>query len=164
MRGSALDLTLKFNWRVAVQFYRNPKSREHPGEAVQTEVDYASPLNSEQLAVWHIFRRHCCHVKNGREPPPILMYVDGAGGTGKPFVINAVSEVLETKVPGSVVRAAPTGIAVNAINDAIHSLLRLATTPYTGRDSPTTLGEPACECPERDERLQVRHLGREIYD
>ncbi|KAG6323336.1 hypothetical protein E4U44_002543 [Claviceps purpurea] len=87
---------------VAVQFYRNPKSRERPGGAIQTEVDYASPLNSEQLAVWHIFRRHCCHVKNGREPPPILMYVDGAGGTGKPFVINAVSEVLEAQLPGSV--------------------------------------------------------------
>ncbi|KAG6226692.1 hypothetical protein E4U26_002246 [Claviceps purpurea] len=41
------------------------------------------------------------------------MHVDGAGGTGKPFLINAISgaDSAETELPQSVVVAAPFGVA-----------------------------------------------------
>ncbi|KAG6022771.1 hypothetical protein E4U19_004775 [Claviceps sp. Clav32 group G5] len=60
-------------------------------------------LTSGQLSVWHIFRSHCRQLAQGPErglkPAPLLMQVDGAGGTGKSFLIHAVSDILESELP-----------------------------------------------------------------
>ncbi|KAG6171962.1 hypothetical protein E4U51_008031 [Claviceps purpurea] len=81
------------------------KLRDQPDETiVRAQVYHPSQLNSEQLAVWQIFRTHCRQL-----PAPILMQVDGAGGTGKSFLIHAVSHALESER-----RAAPTGSTANA--------------------------------------------------
>ncbi|KAG6311826.1 hypothetical protein E4U44_003833 [Claviceps purpurea] len=69
------------------------KLRDQPDETiVRAQVYHPSQLNSEQLA-----------------PAPILMQVDGAGGTGKSFLIHAVSHALESER-----RAVPTGSTANA--------------------------------------------------
>ncbi|KAG5927022.1 hypothetical protein E4U60_000278 [Claviceps pazoutovae] len=117
------DIDLAYSWAIHVgryvvvcgnaRFFVMFKRREQPGEAVvRALVNYPSQLNSEQLAVWQIFRTHC--RQRGVMPAPILMQVDGAGGTGKSFLIHAVSDVLESELPGSV------------------------TTGFTGRDSLST--------------------------
>ncbi|KAG6222560.1 hypothetical protein E4U26_005216 [Claviceps purpurea] len=94
------------------------KLRDQPDETiVRAQVYYPSQLNSEQLAVWQIFRTHCRQLaqalaqgpERGLKPAPILMQVDGAGGTGKSFLIHAVSHALESER-----RAAPTGSTANA--------------------------------------------------
>ncbi|CCE30065.1 uncharacterized protein CPUR_03913 [Claviceps purpurea 20.1] len=72
---------------------------------VMAPVDYESQLNSEQRAVWEIFKTHCHQLaqalqEGGPMPPPL-------------------------EAP-AMERAAPTGIAANAIDgQTIHSLLKL---------------------------------------
>ncbi|KAG5990543.1 hypothetical protein E4U52_004490 [Claviceps spartinae] len=61
-------------------------------EPQATGAAWASQLNSGHLAVRCIFGRYCCDVKNDRAPPPILMHVDGAGGTSKSIFINVVCD------------------------------------------------------------------------
>lgn len=88
-------------------------------------------LNENQRIMFDLFIGHYLQVLSGEEPDPILLHVDGQGGTGKSHVIRTVSAWLDRlaaihELESPVVRAAPTGVAANNINGfTLHSLLRL---------------------------------------
>ncbi|KAG5997005.1 hypothetical protein E4U52_005274 [Claviceps spartinae] len=70
-----------------------------------------------------------------------LMHADGAGGTGKFFLITAISDTLDrtASISSTCSDERQTGIAANAIKGhTIHSLLRLIIADRTIRDSRTT--------------------------
>ncbi|KAG5985594.1 hypothetical protein E4U52_001174, partial [Claviceps spartinae] len=91
------DIDLAFSWVIHLgrytvvcanaRFFVTFKlNYEQPVETgVTVPVDYESQLNSEQHAVWDIFKTHCRQLaqalseEGGPMPPPILMQVDGAG-------------------------------------------------------------------------------------
>ena len=80
-------------------------------------VALVSQLNERQLRAYEIVRAH----KEGHgEREPLRMTVLGTAGTGKSWLLNAVSHLL-----GSIIgRAAPTGVAVFLIGGStLHSLL-----------------------------------------
>ena len=67
----------------------------------------------------------------GLQPEPLLINIDGTAGTGKPFLINAISTELQNLAsqknkPNPVMHLAPTGMAAFGINGmTIHSALSL---------------------------------------
>lgn len=90
--------------------------------------EIVSQLNPEQRFVYDMFTQHLqdCLDPTKTNPAQLLVQVDGQGGTGKSFVINALSTKLNYPSPGCVAKAAPTGIAANAINGmTLHRLLHL---------------------------------------
>jgi Cdc6-like AAA superfamily ATPase len=88
-------------------------------------------LNPEQNLIYDMFVGHYEAVLDGGTPEPLLIQVDGRGGTGKSHVINLLSTRLDqlSLARGHlpvVVRCAPPGVAANNINGCtLHSLLRL---------------------------------------
>jgi len=91
----------------------------------------AARLNPEQKLIYDMFAGHYEAVLDGGTPEPLLVQVDGRGGTGKSHVINLLSARLDQLAVANghlpvVVRSAPTGVAANNINGStLHSLLRL---------------------------------------
>ena len=82
-------------------------------------VALVSQLNERQLRAHEIIRAH----KEGHgEREPLRMTMLGTAGTGKSWLLNALSHLL-----GSIIRrAAPTGMAVFFIGGSpLHSLLKL---------------------------------------
>lgn len=92
-------------------------------------------LNPEQRLVYD---RFVCHLAdtinpNRQSPRPLLMQVEGQGGTGKSYLIQAVSQGLDFLKADCVARAAPTGIAANNIDGmTIHSMLHLPVSRQLG--------------------------------
>jgi len=137
------DLDLLYNWvlhvgrypwlvQQAKDYWKNRRT-----EAVTT-VDVTevsgtaiAGLNPEQQLIYDMFVGHYEAVLNGGTPEPLLVQVDGRGGTGKSHVINLLSAKLDQLAMARghlpvVVRSAPTGVAANNINGCtLHSLLRL---------------------------------------
>ncbi|KAF5711868.1 ATP-dependent DNA helicase PIF1 [Fusarium mundagurra] len=91
--------------------------------------DAVASLNPEQRLVFDLFVNHLDQTLNPNyrpNPRPLLVQVDGQGGTGKSYLIHVLSSALNSRQRDCVVRAAPTGIAANAINGStLHSLLHL---------------------------------------
>ena len=115
-----------------VDFWKLMKANNPQSLAIGDVPDSAyTGLNENQRVVFNLFVGHYLEVLEGREPEPILLQVDGQGGTGKSHVIRTVSAWLERLAAGKgyellVVRAAPTGVAANNINGVtLHSLFRL---------------------------------------
>ena len=110
-----------------------------------------SLLNGTQREVFDKIIAHAASHLNGDRPATILLNVDGTAGTGKPFLIDAISQALEEirKVrcqPHSdlsnpfVRRIASTGVAAFNITGATyHSALGLG----VGKD---TDGDEVNEC------------------
>ena len=92
-------------------------------------------LNGTQRQVFEKVMAHARSALNGNRPLPILLNVDGTAGTGKSFLIDAVSQALEElrevrSPPHSdnplVRRIAPTGVAAfNIAGSTYHSALGL---------------------------------------
>ena len=89
-----------------------PDNRREP-------VVLPSQLNQRQRFAYEIVRTH----KDGlRQREPLRMMVLGTAGTGKSWLVNALSHVLG----GRIRRAAPTGMAAFLISGStLHSLLEL---------------------------------------
>lgn len=87
-------------------------------------------LNPEQRLVFDLFEKHLADTldPDTANLEPLLLQVDGEGGTGKSFMIQAISSRLHPLDPrGVTARAAPTGVAANAINGVtLHSLLTIS--------------------------------------
>ncbi|OAQ57695.1 ATP-dependent DNA helicase PIF1 [Pochonia chlamydosporia 170] len=85
----------------------------------------AISLNRDQRLVYDTAMNHFLN----QEPSQLLLHVDGAGGTGKSYLINLLSAHLQAAAGrrGTPVwRAAPTGVAGNQIpGTTLHSLLHL---------------------------------------
>ncbi|EAQ90501.1 hypothetical protein CHGG_02436 [Chaetomium globosum CBS 148.51] len=104
---------------------------ELPNRPVEQEdIDI---LGNRDIDILHLWEPHS-HYKAylaGDNPDPILLQVDGRGGTGKSHVIRPLSARLDQLArargySSPVVRAAPTGVAANNIaGSTLHSLLRL---------------------------------------
>ena len=98
-------------------------------------------LNREQRVVYDTVMGHF----QRRIQEPLLLHVDGGGGTGKSYLIKVLSSHLQQSVPPGISspiwRAAPTGVASNQISGTtLHSLLRLPIDTAWADLSPTHLG------------------------
>ncbi|KAG5942833.1 hypothetical protein E4U60_007077 [Claviceps pazoutovae] len=100
--------------------------------ASQHDEDPGGSPNPPQRRVYQHIVSHIesviAHQAPARNPDPILMQVDGQGGTGKSFLISAlVANLQQLRLrQGCVALTAPTGIAALNIGGAtIYSLFRL---------------------------------------
>jgi ATP-dependent exoDNAse (exonuclease V) alpha subunit len=86
-------------------------------------------LNEAQRSVFDKVSRHNQAHLDGYAPQPFLLNVDGTAGTGKSFLIDAISRLLEDQQSISPLRRlAPTGVAAfNIKGQTIHSALALPT-------------------------------------
>ena len=89
-------------------------------------------LNGTQLRVFNKIVQHATSLIHGITLPPFLLNIDGTAGTGKSFLIDAISQRLESlqtlaSTPNPLVRRlAPTGVAAFNINgQTYHSALGL---------------------------------------
>lgn len=167
------DVDLLYDWNPHVGRYPDlardtgywKRIRESSSLTLEVEdvsdsaVDLLSP---EQRLLYDTVFNHFLSGLDDGPPPQLLLNVDGKGGTGKSYVINMLSaHIRRTAVarglpePDSlVVRAAPTGVAANAIHGTtLHSLLRLPVA--TGPLAPL----PPSSAAELQRRLQaVRYI------
>lgn len=119
---------------IAGEFWKLKKA-EHGvvGDVEVDDISASAPdsLNTEQRMIFDMFEAHYGAYLAGDNPDPLLLQVDGRGGTGKSHVIRLLSARLDRLArargrPSPVVRAAPTGVAANNIaGSTLHSLLRL---------------------------------------
>uniref|UniRef100_A0A4E9ER58 ATP-dependent DNA helicase n=1 Tax=Gibberella zeae TaxID=5518 RepID=A0A4E9ER58_GIBZA len=110
------------------EYWHNVKATFAQESDNTVNQEAVNSLNPEQRLVYNLFVDHLTATQdpNAITPQPLLCQVDGQGGTEKSFLIQTLSMALNSRAPGCVVRAAPTGIAANAIDGAtLHSLLRL---------------------------------------
>ena len=73
---------------------------ERSAFTIEGPISMASKLNSKQLQVWTLFDTYFRQLKTYREgiepePTPPRIFVHGGPGTGKTFLINAITENLE---------------------------------------------------------------------
>ncbi|KAK3896343.1 PIF1-like helicase-domain-containing protein, partial [Staphylotrichum tortipilum] len=138
------DIDLLYSWEphvgrypdlepMAAEYWKVMRS-DHGAAEVDDGTEVAgtpSSLNTEQRIIFDMFEAHFKAHVGGNNPEPILLHVDGRGGTGKSYIIRLLSARLDHLAraagrPSPVVRAAPTGVAANNISGStIHSLLRL---------------------------------------
>ncbi|KPM39851.1 hypothetical protein AK830_g6688 [Neonectria ditissima] len=136
------DIDLAYSWASCIDKYPNflrvgsdywKQRHEQVATSQQaaptTSQSIIDQLNPEQQLVFDLFERHLLDTldPNITNPEQLLLQVNGEGGTGKSFMINAICGRLNDIDPrGVTARAAPTRVAANAINGVtIHSLLRL---------------------------------------
>ena len=104
----------------------------HPFARHTTEgvMEYSS-LERKQKQVYNLFINHCAAWCDELDPEPILVNLEGEGGTGKTAVVRAICAGLDeitnnAGYPMCVARAAPTGVAAHNIGgQTIHSLFQL---------------------------------------
>lgn len=99
---------------------------EEAAEEALTSVD-PSCLLSEQCRAYDIVTWHLNAVLEGKEPPQLLMQIQGEGGTGKSKVIQTITDFFAQKRSSAIlVKAAYTGIAASLINGkTTHSIARI---------------------------------------
>lgn len=93
-------------------------------------------LNDDQRRVYLKVTRHHHALVDGLAPLPFLLNIDGTAGTGKSFLIDAISQFLSDSPLAStrpiLRRLAPTGVAAFNINgETYHSALALRPNPST---------------------------------
>ncbi|KAH0499425.1 hypothetical protein TgHK011_006623 [Trichoderma gracile] len=132
-------------------------------EDAMTDVEMQQ-LNPEQRLVFDLFANHLRDRLDPSKPtpPPLRVQIDGPGGTGKSFLIKAISTKLQQMVPPNqqiVARAAPTGVAANAINGVtLHSLLRLPVSKTLSELAPLSAADAS------NVRTKLRHVQYLIID
>lgn len=128
------DLDLEYDWHAnppspqtlqAASVWLNDNVKESPNDAIQflPEVDYRNLKGEQRL----VFLQVMAYFKKLKEdqlhnhPPTLRINVDGTAGTGKTFLIWAISHALrelfadENNEKDPVVRLAPTGISAFGI-------------------------------------------------
>jgi hypothetical protein len=137
------DLDLNHSWEPQVgrypglepattEYWKRKKADHGAGEEMdEFPPGAADTLNTEQRIIFDLYIGHYKAFLRGDNPTPLLLQVDGRGGTGKSHVIRLLSSRLNqlAKAAGQsspIIRATPTGVAANNINGStLHSLLRL---------------------------------------
>jgi ATP-dependent DNA helicase PIF1 len=95
-------------------------------------------LEGKQRLLFDLVSNHDAAFRQGRRPPPLLVNLDGAGGTGKTFVIEVLSAALaavaqEYGQGPPIARCAPTGVAAYLISGrTLHSTFRIPLQPRGG--------------------------------
>lgn len=113
-------------------------SRESLGGTAMREEEYrtyvtalSDGLLEDQQRAFGLVMRHLDDTMAGRNPPQMLMQLQGEGGTGKSRVINAITKAFEARGIGNrIQRAAYTGIAASIIDGK--TLHTLASMPLSG--------------------------------
>ncbi|QRV90295.1 ATP-dependent DNA helicase PIF1 [Ceratobasidium sp. AG-Ba] len=85
-------------------------------------------LKSDQRRAYDIVATHLDDRLANRNPKQLLMLIHGEGGTGKSMVLSCLTELFNRrKVPGMLLKGAPTGIAASVIDGStIHTLCHLS--------------------------------------
>ncbi|OXA37426.1 ATP-dependent DNA helicase pfh1 [Folsomia candida] len=94
------------------------------------ETDFeieGSKMNEHQRQIYDMVNQHITDPSHGQ----FQLFISGAGGTGKSFLISLLSTLIRTKVGGpglsSLILAAPTGVAALNINgQTLHRAFHLA--------------------------------------
>lgn len=86
-----------------------------------------SKMNEHQRQIYDMVNQHITDPSHGQ----FQLFISGAGGTGKSFLISLLSTLIRTKVGGpglsSLILAAPTGVAALNINgQTLHRAFHLA--------------------------------------
>ncbi|KAK7940387.1 hypothetical protein WMY93_003713 [Mugilogobius chulae] len=119
----------------------------------QEGLDLVRTLNEQQMTIFNKIRKWCINKIQGKNPPPLHIFISGGAGTGKSHLIRALQyEATRLLAPlcsapdsTSVLLAAPTGIAAyNLKTTTIHSMFSIgldARLPYVplGEDKLNTL-------------------------
>lgn len=102
-------------------------SEEEIAEEALTAVD-PSCLLPEQRRAYDIVTWHLTALLQGREPPQLLMQIQGEGGTGKSKVIQTITEFFTHKGSSALlVKSAYTGIAASLINGrTTHNIAKIS--------------------------------------
>ncbi|KAF1940402.1 hypothetical protein EJ02DRAFT_325295, partial [Clathrospora elynae] len=101
-----------------------------PGLSTTGLVDYNN-LERKQQQAYKMFLNHCFDWTEGHSPEPLLVQMEGEGGTGKTTVVRSICAALDRRAaavgkPSPVLRAAPTGVASHNIGGkTLHSMFRL---------------------------------------
>lgn len=134
------DVDLEYDWQshggtypdlhvLEYNYWEQLKAHFEGNQDESISLDLPQSLNSEQHVAYNLFVSHYQQTLAGENPPPIRVNLDGHGGTGKSFLIQAISSMLNRLSPSNqsvVARAAPTGVAANAIGGStLHLLLLL---------------------------------------
>jgi ATP-dependent DNA helicase PIF1 len=120
--GTYNDLTTDY-WKEAKQ--------AHPVEVAVESTARPDQLNPRQRLLYETVVNHYMDVVQFRNPPQLLINLDGKAGTGKTFVVMLLSARLQQLAneydrPPPLVRTAPTGVAAHAIQGhTLHQLFRL---------------------------------------
>jgi ATP-dependent DNA helicase PIF1 len=126
--------------------YWDDMKRDHPVQPNTRRNTQPSTrpntLQPNQALFYDILINHYDAYLQGRQPPQLLLNVDGAGGTGKTFVIEAVSRAMDQLAaaddkPSPILRCAPTGVAAYLIaGKTINSAFRIPLSPKGGHLEP----------------------------
>ena len=132
-------LDLAHDWHSSDLYYKRFSGQEdwfeqaklHEPEDVRNHIDLDT-LNEGQRTAFEVVTRHYWNSFRVGKPSQLLIHIDGKAGSGKSYLIDAISthlrEIAERHEPSDpVVRAAPTGIAAFSIRgQTLHRLLRLS--------------------------------------
>jgi ATP-dependent DNA helicase PIF1 len=89
-------------------------------------------LHEQQQVLVSLFVNHFAARLRGEDVPPLLVNLDGQGGTGKTFVIETLSRLLDQQASDTgsqhspIIRCAPTGVAAYLISGkTINTIFRI---------------------------------------
>ncbi|OAQ58434.1 ATP-dependent DNA helicase PIF1 [Pochonia chlamydosporia 170] len=105
--------------------------RAFPAEQLLPSLNSVDLLNGEQRTVYNLIVDHYSDFLAGRNPPQLMVSLDGVAGTGKTYVLLQAIKKLEEMatiagVRDPVLRAAPTGIAAHNFHGrTLHSLFKI---------------------------------------
>ena len=93
-------------------------------------IDVAT-LNPKQLQAYNHIKSHYFQYRANHSPPPLYMIVSGTAGTGKSYLISAITHLLNN----SCAITATTGMAsFNICGKTLHSTLKLPVRKSNHRD------------------------------
>ena len=160
------DIDRDFDWKVSYNVYGadNVKAAESyiDEQKWQTEVfDEEIPdvdiskLVGNQRRIFLKVISHYQQILAGTNPPPLTINIDGTAGTGKSFLISAITKALNNLASerghmSPIIRIAPTGnAAFNIHGTTIHQSLSL---PKSG--IPPLNNQPKCQLQKRWENCK----------
>jgi ATP-dependent DNA helicase PIF1 len=133
------DLDRDFDWHLNYTTFEDLRHRESYLESQKRLIDNVDEVPDVDIANLvdnqrRIFLRVVNHYHMtlaGENPPPLRINIDGTAGTGKSYLIDAISKALtemalERGKRSPIMRVAPTGIAAfNIHGSTLHSALSL---------------------------------------
>ena len=122
----------------ALQFIDTQMEECELPEVSYQDID-VTKLNTKQRICYDMI---CNWVKHYLSDPekvnPFYMNINGSAGTGKSFLLKAISKYIDEKAPGGFIKiAAPTGSAAFQVNGStLHSLFHLPVPKFQGKEIP----------------------------
>jgi len=143
-RLGSRDIDTQFDWQASYRMYdsedvktgemyleEQKRQTEHITDDIP-DVDI-SKLTDNQRRIWVKVFSHYSRTLLHQNPPPLRINIDGTAGTGKSFLISAITKTLnsfaaERGLGSPIIRVAPTGIAAFNINGStLHETFSIPT-------------------------------------